>query len=464
MIVAVHNLNPFHRANKLLSIFPFFPSDSRILDDILCAVCGDRSSGKHYDVFTCDGCSNFFKRNVRNPPMKPFVCRAGNRCAITLSERNDCRSCRMRKCWDVGMRADFMQSERGPRAITQQQNHEMFLKMAAAAAAAGAPLGFHAPTYGMYMPMPMPMQPTAMYAPMPMPTTYPYQVPHQPHPYTITDPRYWTSDPSKTPPTSVHTTTSTSNQSSPTTSAHTSPPRLHSYSTSMPPTPPDTRNVSPIQLMSSAGNSADSSPTTAMQPMNVDGYPDIFQQFRAMFESNARFACQYCEGLPMRDVQLLTMNGWRQMFVLGIGANGLFDGFRVAMERFSGSGQFCHFRAQIEMESSALNECLNMMRQLNVSADEYQAMRPLALFLITFEDPDAPSGSANLQNVSDARARYETCKKTLMMGLAEGRLGPLVTLLHAIRSVHDMTVEELFLRPTLGCRSAVAHICDILQE
>ncbi|EDV21662.1 uncharacterized protein TRIADDRAFT_50786 [Trichoplax adhaerens] len=75
-----------------------------------CAICGDRATGKHYGAPSCDGCKGFFRRSVRQNHV--YTCRFGRSCVIDKDKRNQCRYCRLKKCFRAGMKKEAVQSER----------------------------------------------------------------------------------------------------------------------------------------------------------------------------------------------------------------------------------------------------------------------------------------------------------------------------------------------------------------
>merc|ERR1719225_2468167 len=76
----------------------------------MCVICGDRASGKHYGVYSCEGCKGFFKRTVRKE--LTYVCRENKECIIDKRQRNRCQYCRYNKCLATGMRREAVQDER----------------------------------------------------------------------------------------------------------------------------------------------------------------------------------------------------------------------------------------------------------------------------------------------------------------------------------------------------------------
>ncbi|XP_057355185.1 retinoic acid receptor RXR-alpha isoform X2 [Manis pentadactyla] len=77
----------------------------------ICAICGDRSSGKHYGVYSCEGCKGFFKRTVRKD--LTYTCRDNKDCLIDKRQRNRCQYCRYQKCLAMGMKREGLLWARG---------------------------------------------------------------------------------------------------------------------------------------------------------------------------------------------------------------------------------------------------------------------------------------------------------------------------------------------------------------
>ncbi|XP_011297878.1 nuclear receptor subfamily 2 group E member 1-like [Fopius arisanus] len=88
-------------------------------DSTLCKVCGDKASGKHYGVPSCDGCRGFFKRSIRRHARNlDYVCKENGQCIVDVSRRNQCQACRFAKCLEVNMKRDAVQHERAPRSTS----------------------------------------------------------------------------------------------------------------------------------------------------------------------------------------------------------------------------------------------------------------------------------------------------------------------------------------------------------
>jgi hypothetical protein len=85
-----------------------------------CAVCGDKASGRHYGVISCEGCKGFFKRSVRKNVK--YNCLGNKNCPITKYMRNRCQFCRWQKCLQSGMRVEAVQNERRPYIYSTNTN------------------------------------------------------------------------------------------------------------------------------------------------------------------------------------------------------------------------------------------------------------------------------------------------------------------------------------------------------
>ncbi|KAF8376100.1 hypothetical protein PRIPAC_82529 [Pristionchus pacificus] len=74
--------------------------------DARCRVCGDESTGHHYDIPSCNGCKSFFRRTLLEK--RKYHCERKGNCQIkpkTRKEqkRHQCRACRFRLCVEAGM-------------------------------------------------------------------------------------------------------------------------------------------------------------------------------------------------------------------------------------------------------------------------------------------------------------------------------------------------------------------------
>ncbi|XP_064635746.1 ecdysone-induced protein 78C-like [Lineus longissimus] len=105
------------------------PEDQECLDDtpdiqaadsntpkqpfVPCKVCGDKASGYHYGVTSCEGCKGFFRRSIQK--QIEYRCLRDGKCMVIRLNRNRCQYCRFKKCLAVGMSRDSVRYGRVPK-------------------------------------------------------------------------------------------------------------------------------------------------------------------------------------------------------------------------------------------------------------------------------------------------------------------------------------------------------------
>ncbi|CAL2046328.1 unnamed protein product [Caenorhabditis brenneri] len=95
----------------------FQSSSKKILLPAVCYVCGAHEAEKHFSGISCRACAAFFRRCCRSPKIVK-KCSCGER----KMNSHPCRSCRMKRCLEVGMdpeNVDMKLYERMEESISQ---------------------------------------------------------------------------------------------------------------------------------------------------------------------------------------------------------------------------------------------------------------------------------------------------------------------------------------------------------
>ncbi|XP_065162666.1 ecdysone-induced protein 78C-like isoform X2 [Atheta coriaria] len=87
-----------------------------------CKVCGDKASGYHYGVTSCEGCKGFFRRSIQK--QIEYRCLRDGKCLVIRLNRNRCQYCRFKKCLAVGMSRDSVRYGRVPKRSRERSTEE----------------------------------------------------------------------------------------------------------------------------------------------------------------------------------------------------------------------------------------------------------------------------------------------------------------------------------------------------
>ncbi|PVD29622.1 hypothetical protein C0Q70_08877 [Pomacea canaliculata] len=87
-----------------------------------CCVCGDKASAYNFGVLTCDTCKAFFRRNATR--LEELKCVFNGNCVIDTVTRKFCSSCRLQKCFRLGMKPQLILNDERKKARLSRSNKQ----------------------------------------------------------------------------------------------------------------------------------------------------------------------------------------------------------------------------------------------------------------------------------------------------------------------------------------------------
>ncbi|KAG8177393.1 hypothetical protein JTE90_016736 [Oedothorax gibbosus] len=466
-------------------------------DPTSCRVCGDKASGRHYGVPSCDGCRGFFKRSVRRG--LEYACKEQGRCVVDVARRNQCQACRLRKCLAVCMRKEAVQHERASRSQPRRRSRLVTSSSDAAHNFNMGPPSAHqipgvsdtrilsisdtripGPVVGPFCPISSRSQDDRRMNVVP----------------DVMSPKRWSVDSGGSQQSELHRPMNVFPETKPPTQSDKQPSLLECDSSN------DSRNSSPQPRTSPTSTvHLPQQPTEPLYgqrgtPIVVEGLPGrssfgiehprcLMGQVAptlpphflgppfppnpldTVHESAAKllfFAIRWMRGIPsllqmgFRDQAILLEEAWCDVFVLS-----------AAQWGFPLHEGFLSFSSMISPEKrplvvSQLQQMKNVMAQLvaqQVDHTEFSCLKALVLFRPEASGLRDPHQVSLLQDQTQLTLHEHVL--TRRHPPSKVRFGKLLLLLALVRKVDPAVVEEVFFRRTIGQVPIERLLCDMFQ-